>query len=273
MLHPVQDPPGKPGPSLPGCSLGEYPRQHYPPQSQVPYGMQPPRQHDSRLVITRKLRPPHTPRPGGRRFPPPRFRSASPPPASPPTPRRKEAPRPGLRHHVRASHHASGPPRIPQRRSKNGASGASFVSSTSEARAATSGRYGVKCCPRHSRRFLHSLSVVACSLVIPAGSLDPAPCGGKEHLSVLRSQNPVFTGFAKPRHRSGGAATIPRVPGEVGWASMVQAVICGRRCSWLQSAVSIQPQPSPALGRSRPVNRYRFHRPARPHPRSTEPSG
>jgi hypothetical protein len=27
-----------------------------------------------------------------------------------------------------------------------------------------------------------------CSLVIPAGSLDPAPCGGKEHLSVLRSQ-------------------------------------------------------------------------------------
>ena len=36
-----------------------------------------------------------------------------------------------------------------------------------------------------------------CSLVIPAGSLDPAPCGGKEHLSVLRSQNPVCTGFAK----------------------------------------------------------------------------
>jgi hypothetical protein len=57
----------------------------------------------------------HAARPGGRRFPPPRFRSASPPPASPPTPRREEAPRPGLRHHVRASHHASGPPRLPPR--------------------------------------------------------------------------------------------------------------------------------------------------------------
>ena len=31
----------------------------------------------------------HAPRPGGRRFPPPRFRSASPPPASPSTPRRR----------------------------------------------------------------------------------------------------------------------------------------------------------------------------------------
>jgi hypothetical protein len=102
----------------------------------------------------------HAPRPGGRRFPPPRFRSASPPPASPSTPRRKEAPRPGLRHHVRASHHASGPPRIPSRRSGNCASGTSFVSSTSEARAATSGRYGVKCCPRHSRRFRVRASLV-----------------------------------------------------------------------------------------------------------------
>ena len=58
-------PPSKLGPSLPGCSLGEYPRQHYPTQSQVPYGMQPPRQHDSRLVITRILRP--LPRPTARR--------------------------------------------------------------------------------------------------------------------------------------------------------------------------------------------------------------
>jgi hypothetical protein len=46
-----------------------------------------------------------------------------------------------------------------------------------------------------------------CSLVIPAGSLDPAPCGGKEHLSVLRSQNPVFTGFAKHRQSQGGGIT------------------------------------------------------------------
>lgn len=46
-----------------------------------------------------------------------------------------------------------------------------------------------------------------CSLVIPAGSLDPAPCGGKEHLSVLRSQKPVFTGFAKHRQPRGGGIT------------------------------------------------------------------
>jgi len=47
-------------------------------------------------------------------------------------------------------------------------------------------------------------------LVIPAGSLDPAPCGGKEHLSVLRSQNPVFTGFAKDTQSQGrGIPTNP----------------------------------------------------------------
>ena len=48
-----------------------------------------------------------------------------------------------------------------------------------------------------------------CSLVIPAGSLDPAPCGGKEHLSVLRSQNQVGTGFAKhPQSQGRGIPTI-----------------------------------------------------------------
>jgi hypothetical protein len=65
-----------------------------------------------------------------------------------------------------------------------------------------------------------------CSLVIPAGSLDPAPCGGKEHLSVLRSQNPVFTGFEKHcQPRAGKSYLNPQVSGEVGWASMVRAVI------------------------------------------------
>ena len=60
-----------------------------------------------------------------------------------------------------SSHHASGPQEPPSRRSGNCASGTSFVSSTSEARAATSGRYGVKCCPRHSRRF--RAPIVACA--------------------------------------------------------------------------------------------------------------
>ncbi len=132
-------PPSKLGPSLPGCSLGEYPRQHYPTQSQVPYGMQPPRQHEVRLVITRILRPLHAPRPGGRRFPPPRFRSASPPPASP---QRSSAPRPAASCSCLTS--CLRPPRIPSRCSGNCASGASNVSSTSEARAATS-EIGVRC--------------------------------------------------------------------------------------------------------------------------------
>jgi hypothetical protein len=117
----------------------------------------------------------HTPRPGGRRFPPPRFRSAPPPPASPSTPRRRcSAPRPpasgaarrlsdafsfscffGVPHHTRrASPHASGPPRIPQRRCKEAHRVRLTCRQAAVARAATSGRYGVKCCPRHSRRFL-----------------------------------------------------------------------------------------------------------------------
>ena len=180
--------------------------------------MQPPRQHEVRLVITRILRPPHAPRPGGRRFPPPRFCSASPPPASPPTPRRKEAPRPGLRHHVRASHHASGP-----QDSRRDALGIALR----ERRSCRPHRMLAR--PPPGATASSAVLVIPgasafvphlCSLVIPAGSLDPAPCGGKEHLSVLRSQNPVVTGFAKHRQRSGGVAPIlgpaRRSLGEVG---------------------------------------------------------
>jgi hypothetical protein len=74
-----------------------------------------PRQPQVRLAVTRILRPPHPTRPAGRRFPP--AHGSAPlhrlPARRPPPP--EEAPRPGLRHHVRASHHASGPPRFPQR--------------------------------------------------------------------------------------------------------------------------------------------------------------
>ncbi len=85
-----------------------------------------PRQPHVRLVITRILRPPHPARPVGRRFPPthgsaPLHRL----PACRPPPTREDSPRPGLRHRVRPglhsltlirrSHHASGPPRFPQR--------------------------------------------------------------------------------------------------------------------------------------------------------------
>ncbi len=115
-----------------------------------------------------------------------------------------------------------------------------------------------------------------CSLVIPAGSLDPAPCGGKEHLSVLRSQNPAFTGFAKDNQQSAerGSRSNPRVPGEVGWASIVQAVICKRR---LFVASIRREHSTPAIPRPWPqrrgVSQNSSPRTARPHPRSTEPSG
>jgi hypothetical protein len=149
MLHPVRVPPASgslPPSDVPsGNTLGSITRRSH----KCPPDMQLPRQPHVRLVITRILRPPHPARPAGRRCPPPRFRSASPPPGSPPTPRRKDAPRPGLRHRACRSlslTHAPclRPPKIPSQRSGNCASGASFVSSTSEARAATSGRYGVK---------------------------------------------------------------------------------------------------------------------------------
>ena len=74
-----------------------------------------PRQPHVRLVVTRILRPPHPARPAGRRNPPPRFRSASPPPGSPPTPLPKKLRAPACGIVFRASHHASGPPRFPSR--------------------------------------------------------------------------------------------------------------------------------------------------------------
>ena len=232
--------------------------------------MQPPRQHEVRLVITRILRPPHTPRPGGRRFPPPRFRSATPPPASPPTPRRRcSAPRPaascearrlsdafsfscffGVLDHIRrASHHASGPPRFPSRRARDCASVRSFVSSTSEARAATSGRYGVKCCPRHSRRFRTPI-VVCAAWSFLRDHLTPRPAVAKStyRFCVRKIRcSPALQNTGK-----GGGASTPaaRVPGEVGWASMVQAVIRERRQFVASIRREHQPQPSPALGRS-----------------------
>jgi len=171
-----------------------------------------PRQPNVRLVITRILRPPHPARPGGRRCPPPRFRSASPPPGSPPTPNRKEAPRPGLRHRACRSlslTHAPclRPPRIPlathwELRFENVVRVVHIARSRGHLRALRR-RVMSSSFPAlpHSYRRL-------CSLVIPAGTLDPAPCGGKEHLSVLRSQNPACTGFAKHRQPAGqGSST------------------------------------------------------------------
>jgi hypothetical protein len=105
------------------------PRQHYPPQSQVPYGMQPPRQHDPRLVITRILRP--LPRPTARRAavpaPPVPLRSTAARLAVHPPPQRCSAPRPAASCSCLTS--CLRPPRLPSRCARDCASGASNVSS------------------------------------------------------------------------------------------------------------------------------------------------
>ena len=133
-------------------------------------------------------------------------------PARRPPPCRKEAPRPGLRHRAWRSlhslpHHASGPPRFPQRCCKK----AHRVSlscrphrTLARPPPGATASSDVLVTPGASAFVPH-----LCSLVVPAGSLDPAPCGGKEHLSVLRSQNPACTGFAKHRQRSEGITTNP----------------------------------------------------------------
>ena len=91
----------------------------------------------------------------------PRFRSASPPPVSPSTPRHEDAPRPGLRPRVRAAPHASGP--CKDRR--HGAEGIALRECRSCRRhrwlaLPPPGADGVKCCPRHSRRFRVRASLV-----------------------------------------------------------------------------------------------------------------
>ena len=171
-----------------------------------------PRQPNVRLVITRILRPPHPARPAGRRCPPPpvplRFTASR--PAAHPPPQRCSAPRPAascLPFVVTHSRTMPPAPKYPlathwELRFENVVRVVHIARSRGHLRAlrrqALSSSFPAL---PHSYRRL-------CSLVIPAGTLDPAPCGGKEHLSVLRSQNPVCTGFAKHRQPAGqGSST------------------------------------------------------------------
>jgi hypothetical protein len=113
-----------------------------------------------------------------------------------------------------------------------------------------------------------------CSLVIPAGALDPAPCGGKEHLSVLRSQNPVCTGFAKHRQRSRG---ITANPSGTGRSRLGKHGSSRHLLAAAFVASTRHPHSTPAIPRPWPqrcgVSQNSSPRTARPHPRSTEPSG
>ena len=197
MLHPVRVPPASgslPPSDVPsGNTLGSITRRS---QASALRPVQFPRQPHVRLVITRILRPPHPARPAGRRNPP----------------CREEAPRPGLRHRACRSLPLTHAPCL--RPPKNPGASLWELRFGCVFRVVHIG--GSRGHLRALRRQVMSSSFPAlphsyrrlCSLVIPAGTLDPAPCGGKEHLSVLRSQNPVCTGFAKHRQPAGqGSST------------------------------------------------------------------
>jgi hypothetical protein len=148
-----------------------------------------PRQPQVRLVITRILRPPHAARPAGRRCPPPGSAPLHRLPARrPPRSRRSSAPRPAASCFVP---HTMPPAPQDSRRDALGIALRERRSCRPHRRLArpppgATASSAVLVIPGASAFVPH-----LCSLVIPAGSLDPAPCGGKEHLSVLRSQNPV----------------------------------------------------------------------------------
>jgi hypothetical protein len=167
-----------------------------------------PRQPDSWLVSTRILRPQHaTGQPGGgSRLPTVPLRSTAARLAA--TPTAKDAPRhtsgivrrPPLtvsflaadsfapHNHRRASHHASGLPRFPSRCVRNGASSKAEMSSEFSPRAAVSGRYGVKRCPRHSRRF-RTPKVVCAAWSFLRERLTPRPTTAKSLYRLLWSAN------------------------------------------------------------------------------------
>jgi hypothetical protein len=202
MLHPVRVPPPTSRGSLPPWMFPRgIPSAALHTKQQVPFRRQIPRQPDSWLVITRILRPQHAPGQtgGGSRLPTVPLRStaarlAATAPAKSSTPRiRHRAPSDSNsfffsrqsftpHHHRRTSHHASVPPKIP-------------VSLRQEWRFDEGQR-----CRRSFPLALPSPGAMAssvvlvipgasafvphlCSLVIPAGTLDPAPYDGKEQLS------------------------------------------------------------------------------------------
>jgi hypothetical protein len=222
--------------------------------------MQPPRQHEVGLVITRILRP--LPRPTARRAavpaPPVPLRFTAARLAAHPPPQRSSAPRPAapatfLRPCLR-------PPKN-RRRDALGIALRVRRSCRRHRRLArpppgATASSAVLVTPGASAFVPH-----LCSLVIPAGSLDPAPCGGKEHLSVLRSQNPVCTGFAKHLQSQGRGITAN--PSGLPAAASAKAGAGRSRLGkhgasrHLLAASGVaskrrehQPQPSPALGRS-----------------------
>jgi len=146
---------------------------------------------------------------------------------------------------------------------------------------------GVKRCPRHSslpRSFGRASLRRLCSFLVPAGTLDPAPCGGQERLSVLLPQNPLVNGFAKPKDRAGEHQ--PQRRGRVGLPTVALAKVgVGRSRRGASQDRAWQtprspkrgsrlpaptiPTPSPALAAGGAAMANRHAAPPSPHPRET----
>ena len=142
------------------------------------------------------------------------------------------------------------------------------------ARAATSGRYGVKRCPRHSRRF--RAPIVACAAwSFLRERLTPRPAVAKStyRFCVRKIRySPALQNIGN--HRAGESPPILGCRAKSAGQAWFRPSSVSGIGSRLQSAIRIQPQPSPALGRSGAGYRKIAHpRTARPHPRSKDGSG
>gem|GEM_PF-4691076 len=233
--------------------------------------MQPPRQHEVRLVITRILRPPHAPRRGGRRFPPPPvpLRSTAARLAAHPSPQRCSAPRPAASCSCLTS--CLRPPKTPVAMRQ----GLRFGNVLRVVHIARSRGH-----LRALRRQVLSSSLAALPrscLTCAAWSflrdhLTPRPAAAKSTYRFCVRKIRCSPALQKTRNpRAGESPPIPRVPGEVGWASMVRAVICWRR-SFVASKRHLHS--TPAIPRPWPqrrgVSQNSSPHTARPHPRSKE---
>jgi hypothetical protein len=146
--------------------------------------MQPPRQHDSRLVITRILRPQHATG-QTQRVPHPASGIVRRPPLTVSflVANLSHLIITGERHTMPPA-----PPRFPSRCVRKCASSKAKMSSEFSPRAAVSGRYGVKRCPRHSRRF-RTPKVVCAAWSFLRERLTPRPTTAKSHYRLLWSAN------------------------------------------------------------------------------------
>ena len=233
------------------------------PHFSSPIGSKPPRAHH---------------RPGGRRFPP--AHGSAPlhrrPPRRPHPPREAPRPRPPASClPFVVTHSRTMPPasrKNPAAKLQESASGASNVSSPSEARAATSGRYGVKCCPRHSRRF--RAPIVACaawSFLRDHLTPRPAVARGTYRFCVRKIRWAPALQKTSANHGAGNPPSSGAGRSRLGKHGSSRHLLAASGVASIR-----HPHSTPAIPRPWPqrcgVSQNSSPHSARPHPRSTERS-